>query len=287
MRKWMFVLMLLLFLTGCQNKTEDAIVQDSAGNSLVESGEFDEEETSDEENLKENDSDEETMEENDSDEETVKEDTTDAEASKEGEYFPTSSTEIIPNESLLGMSAEELKLARTEIYKRNDYDETAYNAVEKHNIEKIKAVEGRKRLAAEIPVIDTIAVKRTPDDVSEFHLEDGCVYYYINDQSGWLSFPNYYDNEKLEGIDHVRRMKSLNRGSGVDMTPCLITESGEVYWVENSHPWDDEEPCLSPFGLLKGYAVEDIIDYSGEWQYKVEVLLKDGSIIYLESEPWG
>ena len=41
------------------------------------------------------------------------------------------------------------------------------------------------------------------------------------------------------------------------------------------------------FDFLKDYQVEDILYYSGEWQHRVEVLLKDGSIIYLESEPWG
>lgn len=76
-------------------------------------------------------------------------------------------------------------------------------------------------------------------------------------------------------------------GSGVDPVPFLITEDGEVYLVRNAYASSKEELEIVRFDFLKDYQVEDILYYSGEWQHRVEVLLKDGSIIYLESEPWG
>ena len=92
---------------------------------------------------------------------------------------------------------------------------------------------------------------------------------------------------KLEGLDNIKRMKLFNRGSGVDLYPCLITEAGEVYWVNNIYMFDRKKVCVERFEFLKDYQVEDILSYSGEWQHRVELLLKDGSIIYLESEVWG
>ncbi len=139
-----------------------------------------------------------------------------------------------------------------------------------------------------IPTSDLFVLKCGIDDLFYAYIEDGFLYYYQTDESFiYTESDKVRKMVKLEGLDNIKRMKLFNRGSGVDLYPCLITEAGEVYWVNNTYMFDREKVCVERFEFLKDYQVEDILSYSGEWRHKVEVLLKDGSIIYLESEPWG
>ena len=237
-------------------------------------------------------------------------------------YFPNSHVEEIPEELLVGMSADSLRIARNEIYARHGYvfkdsvlwnyfdncswyeqtmewseevDESELNSMERLNVEKIKDAEARVRLAAPVPVSDLITLNLwwNYDGGSFFYayIKDGCFYY--NRQYGEGYGMNIYSDsihehmQKLPGISNIKRMKTYNMGSGVDPVPFLITEDGEVYLVRNAYGEAKEELQIGRFEFLKDYQVEDILSYSGEWQHRVEVLLKDGSIIYLESEPWG
>ena len=122
------------------------------------------------------------------------------------------------------------------------------------------------------------------------YIQDGDLYYYYDKTAQFIADCYVGQMRKYSGLNNIKRMLTLNVGSGVDPVPCLITEDGEVYWFQYSYSESgegDEGIILGRELLLEEYQVEDILYYSGEWQVKVEVLLKDGSIIYLESEPWG
>lgn len=231
-------------------------------------------------------------------------------------YFPMSGVEEIPAESLVGMSAEELRIARGEIYARHgydfddnilfyhfykyswyqsllhsrDFDEKKLNAVERRNIEKLKAAEARVRLASEVSASDlvTMVCDGYGDTIFYAYIEDGSMYYYRKDKCGIITWSDGNESmEKYEGIKNIKRVKTFNCGSGVDPTPCLITEDGEVYWLNNTYIGYGEDMSLDKFSLLEDYLVEDILSFEGEWQYRLEVLLKDGRIINIESESWG
>lgn len=135
---------------------------------------------------------------------------------------------------------------------------------------------------------DLFVLKCEIDDLFYAYIEDGCFYYYKTDESFiYTESDKVRKMVKYEGLDNIKRMKLYNIGSGVDLYPCLITEEGEVYWVNNIYMFDRQEVYIEQFEFLKDYQVEDILYFDAEWQYRVEVLLKDGSTVYLESETWG
>lgn len=159
-----------------------------------------------------------------------------------------------------------------------------------------KLPEGQKSLVAPVPTTDLVFFECYAGPWDECLSYGIYVYisggdmYYCHDSSGSCIFGTYYCGgqiKKYTGLSNIKRLKTFNRGTDVNPCPCIITEEGEVYWVDFN--WSDEgtEIILERFEFLKDYQVEDILSYSGEWRHKVEVLLKDGSIIYLESEPWG
>jgi len=217
------------------------------------------------------------------------------------ELFPTSSEEEIPTELLEGMSVEDLERARHEIFWRNEeydwYDEKELNPIEQQNVEKIKVLEGQKRLVVPVPTTDLVFFECYAAPWDEclgygiYVYISGGDMYYCYDGNGSYIFGTYYCRgqiKKYTGLSNIKRLKTFNRGTDVNPCPCIITEEGEVYWVDFNFGSDGgPEIILERFEFLKDYQVEDILYYSGEWQHKVEISLKDGRIIYLESEPWG
>lgn len=333
MKKWLVILTLALMLTGCDKKQETDAKEESpkqtSAESVEEATEEIEETEASEESVTQTEESAESVEastepveetveqteesteaiENESSDEvadfeasteatevTEEVETEDAPVSQPEEIFPNSSEEEIPDALLEGLSADTLSAARCEIYERNGryFDESVLNSIEIKNIEKIKAIEGKVRLEADVLTKELVSLhcytSREWMNVFYAYIQDGDLYYYYDDTAQFIA--GYYVGQmrKYSGLNNIKRMITLNKGSGVDPVPCLITEEGEVYWFvySDSEPGEGDEGInLVKFSLLEGYQVEDILYYSGEWQYKVEVLLKDGSIIYLESEPWG
>ena len=222
--------------------------------------------------------------------------TEDAPVSQPEDIFPNSSEEEIPDALLEGLSADNLSAARYEIFERHGryFDESVLNSIEIKNIEKIKAVEGRVRLEEDVLTKELVSLhcytSRDLMQVFYAYIQDGDLYYYYDDTAQFIADCYVGQMRKYSGLNNIKRMITLNRGSGVDPVPCLITEDGEVYWFQYSYSESgegDEGIILGRELLLEEYQVEDILYYSGDWQEQVEVLLKDGSIIYLESEPWS
>ncbi len=118
-------------------------------------------------------------------------------------------------------------------------------------------------------------------------VEDGSLYYHRSTDYGFIYSSNEDKNwDVLPGITDIRRIKTFNTGTGVDPTPCLIMETGEVYWLCNTDSFNPGELTLSRFWLLKDYQVEDILFMESEWSYHMEILLKDGSVVEIQSESW-
>lgn len=340
MKKWLVILTLSLLLTGCEQKQETYVKEESpkqtSAESVEEATEEIEETEASEESVTQTDESAESVEastepveetveqteesmeqadesteaiENESSDEvadfetsteatevTEEVETEDAPVSQPEDIFPNSSEEEIPDALLEGLSADILSAARCEIYERNGryFDESVLNSIEIKNIEKIKAIEGKVRLEADVLTKELVALHCYTSgewmNVFYAYIQDGDLYYYYDDTAQFIADCYVGQMRKYSGLNNIKRMLTLNVGSGVDPVPCLITEEGEVYWFvySDSEPGEGDEGInLVEFSLLEGYQVEDILYYSGEWQYKVEVLLKDGSIIYLESESWG
>ena len=324
MKKWLVILTLALLLTGCGQKQETDVKKESPSTSVeisVESSESEEatEETAEavEESTEpteepteviESEASEETDESQESTE--ASEVTEEAEVTEDSEemvypweqeeLFPTSSEEEIPTELLEGMSVEDLERARYEIFWRDKeriwYDENELNPIEQKNVEKIKVLEGQKRLVAPVPTTDLVFFECYADSRDGrlgygiyLYMSDGDMYY-CYDRGGSCIFGTYYSEaqiKKYTGMSNIKRLKTFNRGTDVNPCPCIITEEGEVYWIGFNWTEGGTEIVLEKFEFLEDYQVDDILLYDGEWRHRVEVLLKDGSIIYLESEPWG
>ena len=343
MKKWLVILTLSLLLTGCEQKQETYVKEESPKQTSAESveeatEEIEETEASEaseesvtqteesaesveastepveetveqtEESMEQAEESTEAIENESSDEvadfeasteatEVTEEvETEDAPVSQPEDIFPNSSEEEIPDALLEGLSADNLSAARYEIFERHGryFDESVLNSIEIKNIEKIKAVEGRVRLEADVLTKELVALHCYTSgewmNVFYAYIQDGDLYYYYDKTAQFIADCYVGQMRKYSGLNNIKRMLTLNVGSGVDPVPCLITEDGEVYWFQYSYSESgegDEGIILGRELLLEEYQVEDILYYSGEWQVKVEVLLKDGSIIYLESEPWG
>lgn len=317
MKKWLVILILSLLLTGCEQKQETDEKEDSPKASVemsVEPSES-EEETDETEETKETEVPEVTEEtaeaveestepveeatevkESEASEETNESEksTGDSEETEDSEkigypwdmeeLLPTSSEEEIPTELLEGMSVEDLERARHEIFWRNEeydwYDEKELNPIEQQNVEKIKVLEGQKRLVAPVPTTDLVFFECYAGPGDEclgygiYVYISGGDMYYCYDGNGSYIFGTYYCGgqiKKYTGLSNIKRLKTFNRGTDVNPCPCIITEEGEVYWVDFN--WSDggTEIILERFEFLKDYQVEDILSYSGEWRHKVEV----------------
>lgn len=159
------------------------------------------------------------------------------------------------------------------------------NQIREITSEEVSNSEGNQK---EIPTSDLFVLKCESGDLFYAYIDDGFLYYYhMDDSFMYTESDKVRPMVKFEGLNHIKRMKYYNVGSGVDRYPCLITEEGEVYWLNNTYMSDRQEICIERFEFLKDYQVEDILYFHCEWAYEVEVLLKDGQILYLESEPWG
>ncbi|MBR3825723.1 MAG: hypothetical protein IKJ39_11075 [Lachnospiraceae bacterium] len=309
MKKWLVILTVALLLTGCDKKQETDAKEESpkqtSAESVEEATEEIEETEASEESVTQTEESAESVETSteakeytevtDEDDEEEEEEE-DAPVSQPEDIFPNSSEEEIPDALLEGLSADNLSAARYEIFKRHGryFDESVLNSIEIKNIEKIKAVEGRVRLEEDVLTKELVSLhcytSRDLMQVFYAYIQDGDLYYYYDETAYFIADCYVGQMRKYSGLNNIKRMITLNKGSGVDPVPCLITEDGEVYWFQYSYSESgegDEGIILGRDLLLEEYQVEDILYYSGDWQEKVEVLLKDGSIIYLESEPWG
>ena len=309
MKKWLVILTVALLLTGCDKKQETDAKEESpkqtSAESVEEATEEIEETEASEESVTQTEESAESVEtsteateytEVTEEEEEEEEEEEDAPVSQPEDIFPNSSEEEIPDALLEGLSADNLSAARYEIFKRHGryFDESVLNSIEIKNIEKIKAVEGRVRLEEDVLTKELVSLhcytSRDLMQVFYAYIQDGDLYYYYDETAYFIADCYVGQMRKYSGLNNIKRMITLNKGSGVDPVPCLITEDGEVYWFQYSYSESgegDEGIILGRDLLLEEYQVEDILYYSGDWQEKVEVLLKDGSIIYLESEPWG
>lgn len=301
MKKWLVILTLALLLTGCDKKQETDAKEESPKQTSAESveeatEEIEETEASEESVTQTEESAESVEASTEATEVTEEVETEDAPVSQPEDIFPNSSEEEIPDALLEGLSADNLSAARYEIFKRHGryFDESVLNSIEIKNIEKIKAVEGRVRLEEDVLTKELVSLhcytSRDLMQVFYAYIQDGDLYYYYDETAQFIADCYVGQMRKYSGLNNIKRMITLNNGSGVDPVPCLITEDGEVYWFQYSYSESgegDEGIILGRELLLEEYQVEDILYYSGDWQVKVEVLLKDGSIIYLESEPWG
>ncbi len=307
MKKWLVILTVALLLTGCDKKQETDAKEESPKQTSAESVEEATEEieeteaseesvTQTEESAESVETSTEATEYTEVTEEEEEEEEEDAPVSQPEDIFPNSSEEEIPDALLEGLSADNLSAARYEIFKRHGryFDESVLNSIEIKNIEKIKAVEGRVRLEEDVLTKELVSLhcytSRDLMQVFYAYIQDGDLYYYYDETAYFIADCYVGQMRKYSGLNNIKRMITLNKGSGVDPVPCLITEDGEVYWFQYSYSESgegDEGIILGRDLLLEEYQVEDILYYSGDWQEKVEVLLKDGSIIYLESEPWG
>lgn len=307
MKKWLVILTVALLLTGCDKKQETDAKEESPKQTSAESVEEATEEieeteaseesvTQTEESAESVETSTEATEYTEVTEEEEEEEEEDAPVSQPEDIFPNSSEEEIPDALLEGLSADNLSAARYEIFKRHGryFDESVLNSIEIKNIEKIKAVEGRVRLEEDVLTKELVSLhcytSRDLMQVFYAYIQDGDLYYYYDETAYFIADCYVGQMRKYSGLNNIKRMITLNNGSGVDPVPCLITEDGEVYWFQYSYSESgegDEGIILGRDLLLEEYQVEDILYYSGDWQEKVEVLLKDGSIIYLESEPWG
>lgn len=301
MKKWLVILTLALLLTGCDKKQETDAKEESpkqtSAESVEEATEEIEETEASEESVSQTEESAESVEASTEATEVTEEvETEDAPVSQPEDIFPNSSEKEIPDALLEGLSADNLSAARYEIFERHGryFDESVLNSIEIKNIEKIKAVEGRVRLEEDVLTKELVSLHcYTSGDLMQVfyaYIQDGDLYYYYDETAQFIADCYVGQMRKYSGLNNIKRMITLNRGSGVDPVPCLITEDGEVYWFQYSYSESgegDEGIILGRELLLEEYQVEDILYYSGDWQVKVEVLLKDGSIIYLESEPWG
>ncbi|MBR6664471.1 MAG: hypothetical protein IKL22_02000 [Lachnospiraceae bacterium] len=304
MKKWLVILTVALLLTGCDKKQETDAKEESpkqtSAESVEEATEEIEETEASEESVTQTEESAESVETSteatEYTEVTEEVETEDAPVSQPEDIFPNSSEEEIPDALLEGLSADNLSAARYEIFKRHGryFDESVLNSIEIKNIEKIKAVEGRVRLEEDVLTKELVSLhcytSRDLMQVFYAYIQDGDLYYYYDETAYFIADCYVGQMRKYSGLNNIKRMITLNNGSGVDPVPCLITEDGEVYWFQYSYSESgegDEGIILGRDLLLEEYQVEDILYYSGDWQEKVEVLLKDGSIIYLESEPWG
>lgn len=122
------------------------------------------------------------------------------------------------------------------------------------------------------------------------YIEDGYLYYF-NDyvqEDGEIdgafdfisSFTTSSNNKnkmkKYTKLNNIRRIKTYNVGTSVDILPILITESGETYTVDF---YNIEEIKIEKYDELKNYKIDDILSCTGEINTEVKLLLKDGTII--------
>lgn len=121
------------------------------------------------------------------------------------------------------------------------------------------------------------------------YIEDGYLYYF-NDyvqEDGEIdgafnfisSFTTSSNNKnkmkKYTKLNNIRRIKTYNVGTSVDILPILITESGEIYTIDF---YNIEGIKIEKYDELKNYKIDDILSCTGEMNTEFKLLLKDGTI---------
>lgn len=140
----------------------------------------------------------------------------------------------------------------------------------------------------EVPINETPAVVPTSELVTMFYevdnrlfyayIEDGNLYY-INDNN--VPFATSSNVEKYADLSNITRMETYNLGTGVNPVPFLITEGGQVYYIDY---YADDGIAVKLYDGLAGYEVKDILSHSGEMSSVFELLLKDGTTQTVECE---
>ncbi len=149
-------------------------------------------------------------------------------------------------------------------------------------------IKAPKQPPVEVVENETTAVVPTSELVTLFYeidnrlfyayIEDGDLYY-INGHN--VSFAISSNVQKYEGLSNITRMETYNQGTGVNPVPFLITEEGQVYFVDYYVGNGIE---VKRYEGLADYAVEDILSHSGEMSSVFELLLKDGTTQTVECE---
>lgn len=121
------------------------------------------------------------------------------------------------------------------------------------------------------------------------YIEDGYLYYF-NDyvqEDGKIdgafdfisSFTTSSNNKnkmkKYTKLNNIRRIKTYNVGTSVDILPILVTESGETYTIDF---YNIEEIKIEKYDELKNHKIDDILSCTGEMNIEFKLLLKDGTI---------
>lgn len=81
--------------------------------------------------------------------------------------------------------------------------------------------------------------------------------------------------KKYTKLNNIRRIKTYNVGTSVDILPILVTESGETYTIDF---YNIEEIKIEKYDELKNYKIDDILSCTGEMNIEFKLLLKDGTI---------
>lgn len=289
MKKWTIILslsvLLTLFLTGCQSATDTAGEMESSfpETELVENTETDVIEKSE---IPEEISEEVSKEEI----EQVSEEVT-AEASEEVIEEISEEVTAEVSEEITQDDTEESSEEETTAEEVTESDEQHFFETLEYTI---TVLDEHMDITDEVPASELVTLQceiyEWDDESALFfaYVEDGKLYYLREINRGYLHYSGENGSmETLPEISNIRRMITVNVGSGVEPMPVLITESGEVYMLYNTWPLYSDEMELVRFTPLKDYQVDNIIYFNAEWSYYMKVLLKDGSVIELRSESWG
>ncbi len=133
--------------------------------------------------------------------------------------------------------------------------------------------------AASIPTSELVTLFYEIDNrVFYAYIEEGDLYYFNGHN---VSFATSSNVEKYADLSNITRMETYNLGTGVNPVPFLITEGGQVYYIDY---YVDDGIAVELYDGLAGYEVEDILSCSGEMSSVFELLLKDGTTQTVECD---
>ncbi len=167
-------------------------------------------------------------------------------------------------------------------------EENTPEKTEENKKEESKPDNNTQTKSETIPTTDLVTLyyeaTEARSNVFYAYINNGSLYYFTEakqangTKEGAFDFISTFiassTTKKYEGLSNVKRMKTYNVGTGIDVVPFLITEDGKVYTV-NIYGENDIEVKL--YEGLKDYKVEDILSHTGEEYSEFKLLLKDGS----------
>lgn len=179
----------------------------------------------------------------------------------------------------------------TEYYYIQKQEEIKQEEIKQENDNNIKNNESS--VIETIPTSDLVTLYYEANNeranVFYAYIEDGYLYYF-NDYvqgddisegafdfiSSFITSSNNKNNiKKYTKLNNIKRIKTYNAGTGVDIVSMLITENGDVYTIDF---YSIEGIKVEKYEELKDYKVEDILSFSGEMHSEIKLLLKDGTI---------